>query len=167
MELSIIFKPGYSAWMRKIFIIISFLFIAIVSLIIYSGLKSNDAFSENLINSLSQKLDRDIHDLLDPVKEEILQVIQTFPESSSFSLDEDSLAKTLIPAISGVPAIGSLMLYNSDGQSLTLYREKNTFVTSLQNQGHDNAGIIWNRRLRDNTISSSWSEMIRHLQAFN
>jgi len=161
MHLSIIFKPDNSIRMKKIYIIISFLFIAMAILITYSGVKSNDAFSENLINSLSQKLDRDIHALLDPVKEEILQVIRTYPASSAFSLDEDSLASMLIPMISGVPAIGSFMLYNSDGQSLTLYKEKNTFVTSLQAPDQDTAGIIWNRRLRDNTISSSWSEMIR------
>ena len=146
--------------MRNTFIIIALLLIPVIILITYSGLKSNDAFSENLINSLSQKLDRDITELLDPVREEILQVIQTYPASSAFSLDEDSLAKVFIPMISRVPAIGSIMLYNSDGQSLTLYKEKNTFVSSLQNPGYDTSGIIWNRRLRDNSISSSWSEMI-------
>ncbi len=146
--------------MKKTYIIIALLLIPIIILITYSGLKSNDAFSENLINSLSQKLDRDITDLLDPVRKEILQVIQTYPASSAFSLDEDSLAKVFIPLISRVPAIGSIMLYNSDGQSLTLYKEKNTFVSSLQNPGYDTNGIIWNRRLRDNSISSSWSEMI-------
>ncbi len=146
--------------MRKIYIIISLLLITIISLITYSGLKSNDAFSENLINSLAQKLDRDITDLLDPVREEILQIIRTYPESSAFSLDEDSLARVFIPMISRVPTIGSIMLYNSDGQSLTLYKEKNTFVTCLQNPGIDTSGIIWNRRLRDNSINSSWSEMI-------
>lgn len=146
--------------MRKIYIIISLLLITIISLITYSGLKSNDVFSENLINSLSQKLDRDITELLDPVRGEILQIIRTYPESSAFSPDEDSLARVFIPMISRVPAIGSIMLYNSDGQSLTLYKEKSTFVTCLQNPGIDTSGIIWNRRLRDNSISSSWSEMI-------
>ncbi len=160
MQLSIIFRPDYNADMKKTYIIIALLLIPIIILITYSGLKSNDAFSENLINSLSQKLDRDITDLLDPVRDEILQIIQTYPESSAFSLDEDSLAKVFIPLISRVPAIGSIMLYNSDGQSLTLYKEKNTFVSSLQNPGYDTSGIIWNRRLRDNSISSSWSEMI-------
>ena len=146
--------------MRKIYIIIAALVIPLIFLITYSGLKSNDAFSENLINSLSQKLEGELTDLLDPVRDEILQIIEAYPESSAFSLDEDSLAKFFIPMISRVPAIGSIMLYNSDGQSLTLYKEKNTFVTSLQNPGYDNKGIIWNRRLRDNSISSSWSEMI-------
>ena len=147
--------------MKKIYIIIAILLTTVFALITYSGIKSDDAFSENLINSLSQKLDRDITDLLDPVRGEVLQIIQTYPESSAFSLDEDSLARVFIPMISRIPAIGSIMLYNSDGQSLTLYKEKNTFVTSLQNQGSDTSGIIWNRRLRDNSISSSWSEMIR------
>jgi len=160
MQLSIIFASEYGVLMKKIYFIIAFLFITVVSLIIYSGIKSNDAFSENLINSLSQKLDRDITDLLDPVREEILQIIQTYPESSAFSLDEDSLARIFIPLISRVPAIGAIMLYNTDGQNLTLYKEKNTFVSSLQNQEYDTSGIIWNRRLRDNSISSSWSEMI-------
>jgi len=146
--------------MKKIYIIFSLLLITIFALLIYSGIKSNDAFSENLINSLSQKLDRDITDLLDPVRGEVLQIIQTYPESSAFSLNEDSLAKFFIPMISRVPAIGAIMLYNSDGQSLTLYKEKNTFVTSLQNPGIDASGILWNRRLRDNSISSSWSEII-------
>ncbi len=147
--------------MKKIYIIFSLLLITIIALITYSGLKSNDAFSENLINSLSQKLEGELTDLLDPVREEILQIIQTYPESSAFSLDEDSLARVFIPMISRVPAIGAIMLYNSAGQNLTLYKEKNTFVTSLQNPGYDTSGIIWNRRLRDNSISSSWSEMIR------
>ncbi len=147
--------------MRKIYIIIiSLITIPIIVLITYSGLKSNDAFSENLINSLSQKLERELIDLLDPVREEIFQIIQTYPESSAFSLDEDSLAKVFIPMIARVPAIGSIMLYNSDGQSLTVYRERNTYVTSLQNQEFDSTGIVWNRRMKDNSISSSWSEMI-------
>ena len=148
--------------MRKIYIIIIALIVfPVIILITYSGLKSNDAFSENLISALSQKLEMELADLLDPLREEIFQIIQTYPASSAFSLDEDSLAKVFIPVISRAPAIGSIMLYNTEGQSLTVYKEKNTFVTSLQNPGYDTAGIIWNRRLRDNTISSSWSEMIR------
>jgi len=148
--------------MRKIYIIIIALIVfPVIILITYSGLKSNDAFSENLINSLSQKLEGELTDLLGPVRGEILQIIETYPASSAFSLDEDSLAKVFIPMISRVPAIGAIMLYNSEGQSLTLYKEKNTFVSSLQNPGNDTSGIIWNRRLRDNSISSSWSEMIR------
>ncbi len=99
MQLSIIFRPDYNADMKKTYIIIALLLIPIIILITYSGLKSNDAFSENLINSLSQKLDRDITDLLDPVRDEILQIIQIYPESSAFSLDEDSLAKVFIPMI--------------------------------------------------------------------
>jgi len=146
--------------MRKIYIILALLLIPLIVLITYSGLKSNDAFSENLINSLSQRLDTDITDLLDPVRKEILQIMSAYPASTAFSLDEDSLAKVFIPMISRVPAIGSIMLYNSDGQRLTVYREKNTFVTSMQNPGYDSNGIIWSRRLKDNSISSSWSEMI-------
>jgi hypothetical protein len=147
--------------MRKVhIIIIALIVIPVILLITYSGLKSNDAFSENLIISLSDKLDRELADLLDPVRDEILQIVQTYPASTAFFLDEDSLAEVFIPMVSSVPAIGSIMLYNSDGQSLTLYKEKNTFVTSLQIQGKDNTGLVWNRRLRDNSISSSWSEMI-------
>ena len=160
MQLSIIFRSESTAPMRKIYITTSLLLIPVIILITYSGLKSNDAFSENLINSLSQKLDRELTDLLDQVRNEIFQIIQTYPASSAFSLDEDSLAKVFIPMISRVPAIGSIMLYNSDGQSLTAYREKNTFVTGLQNPGNDSTGLVWNRRLRDNSISSSWSEII-------
>ena len=147
--------------MRKIYIAVLVLIaVPAIALVVYSGLKSNDAFSENLINSLSQKLERDLNDLLDPVRNEILEIIQTYPESSAFSLDEDSLAKVLIPTIAGLPAIGSLMLYNNTGQSITIYQERNTFVTSLLDPDDGPAGVVWNRRLRDNSISSSWSEMV-------
>ena len=96
--------------MRKIYIIIIALIVfPVIILITYTGVKSNDAFSENLINSLSQKLEGELTDLLDPVREEILQIIQTYPESSAFSLDEDSLARVFIPMISRVPAIGAIM----------------------------------------------------------
>jgi len=148
--------------MRKTYIIIiALILFPVIILIIYTGLKSNDAFSENLVKSLTQKLEGELTDLLGPVRGEILQIIETYPASTAFSLDEDSLAKVFIPMMSRVPAIGSIMLYNNVGKSLTLYKEKNTFVSSLQNPATDNSGIIWNRRLRDISISSSWSEMIR------
>ena len=147
--------------MRKIYIwILVLIAVPAIILIAYSGLKSNDAFSENLINSLSQKLERDLAQLLDPVRNEILQIIQAYPESSAFFLEEDSLAQVFIPVVSRVPAIGSVMMYNSEGQSFTVYQERNTFVTSLQDPANDTSGLVWNRRLRDNSISSSWSEMV-------
>jgi hypothetical protein len=147
--------------MRKIYITITALIVFPVIIgIIYSDLKSDDAFSENLIHSLSQKLDRELTALQNPVRNEILQIMETYSASSAFTLDEDSLARVIILMISSVPAIGSVMLYNSDGQSFTIYKEKNTYVTSLQNPGYDTGGIKWNRRLRDNSISSKWSEMI-------
>ncbi len=147
--------------MRKIYLaIVLVVAVPVITLVVYSGWKSNDAFSENLIHSLSHKLERDMNDLLDPVKNEILKLIHTYPESSAFSLDEDSLAKVHIPLLARVPVIGSLMLYNSNGQNLTIYRERNTFVTSLQHQTNDTIGLVWNRRLWDNQISSSWSEII-------
>lgn len=147
--------------MKKIYLIVfALILVPVLILIGYSGLKSDDAFSENMINSLSQSLENELNDLLDPVRSEIIEIIERYPASSAFSLDEDSLARVFIPVVSRVPAIGSIMLYNSKGQSLTVYREKNTFVTSLQDPGSDSSGIIWNRRLNDISISSSWSEMI-------
>ena len=126
----------------------------------YSGLKSKDVFSENLINSLSDRLDKELTGLLDPVREGILEIIQAYPASSAFSVDEDSLARAFMPLISGVPAIGSIILYNNQGQHFTVYRERNSYVTCLGSRDTQKEGLVWNRRLRDNSISSSWSEMI-------
>ncbi len=147
--------------MRKIYIIIiALIIVPVIILIAYSGLKKDDAFSENLINALSDKLERELADFLGPVRDEMQKIKLTYTASADLSLDEDSLAGVFIPMISGVQAIGSIMLYNTAGQSLALYKEKNTFVSSLQKFGKDTTGWVWNRRLRDNSISSSWSEMV-------
>jgi hypothetical protein len=147
--------------MRRIYIILTaLLVIPVVILVTYSGLKSDDVFSENLVNSLSEKFERELAGILQPVKEEILWIMHTYLTAPAFGLDEDTLATVFIPIVSRVPAIGSIMLYSDEGRSFTVYREKNTFVTGLQDRMDDSTGLVWHRRLRDGSITSSWSEMI-------
>ena len=147
--------------MRRIYIIIiALLVIPVAILVSYSELKSDDVFSENLVNSLSEKFERELTEILQPVKEEILWFIQTHSTSPAFGPDEDTLAEVFIPIVSKVPAIGSIMLYNNIGQIFTVYREKNTFVTGLQNRTNGSTGLVWHSRFKDGSISSSWSEMV-------
>ena len=146
--------------MRKIYILIILLiFLSGIFIVLYSGLKSKDAFSENLIISLSNSLEKDLVAYFDPIRDEFIRTNKNFGSFSGEQMDEDSLCSFFIPALAGRNAIGSVLLYNSGGYAFNVYREKNSYVSSLEIQEQDQGALIWSRRGNDNSISSTWTEL--------
>ena len=147
--------------MRKFYIlfILLILFSGIFA-VLYSALKSRDAFSENLIISLSKNLEKEITAYFEPLRSEFSGIREKYDYFTGEQMHEDTLASFLIPVIAGKPAIGSILLYNEGGYLFNIYRDKNTYVTSLEKENEDQAGIFWSRRKTDNSISSSWTEVL-------
>ncbi len=131
-----------------------------IGILVYSTLKSKDAFSENLIISLSVNLEKELASYFNPVREEFNKITENYQAYSGDLMNEDSLSARLIPVISGIPAIGAVSLYNNKGHIYSIYREKNTFVSSLENLGEESASLVWSRRMMDNSISSNWTEVL-------
>ena len=134
--------------MRKTYII--FLLTVVVSgagIILYSTLKSRDAFSENLIISLSANLEKELASYLDPIREEFGRITETYSGFTGLQMNDDSLSSGIIPVISGVPSIGSVLIYNDAGYIYAIYRDKNTFVSSLDRPGDPETGLVWSRRM--------------------
>ena len=152
--------------MKKIYIII-LLFVLVPGIIImlYSSLKSKDAFSENLIRSLSRDLEKDLIEYFNPIRKEFEQIINTYQSFSEDQFEEDSLASFFIPVIARIPAIGKVNLYNTRGNIFSIYREKNTYVSSLEKQEEDLGGLIWSRRKSDKSVSSTWTEVLHGQEA--
>ncbi|HEC41957.1 MAG TPA: ATP-binding protein [Bacteroides sp.] len=148
--------------MRRIYTIIPLvILVSGIAIVLYSTFKSDDAFTENLINSLSKSLEKDLTDYLNPLRDEFLGISEKYNTKWEDHMGEDSLAEYLIPSIAGTPAFGSVMLYNDKGYNFLIYRERNTYVTSLLTPDHQQTGVIWSRRLYDNTVSSTWTEVIK------
>ena len=144
--------------MRKFYII--FILVALlpgIIIVLYSSLKSRDAFSENLIVSLSKNLEKDLTAYFEPLRNEFSGITKKYAGFTGEQMNEDSLASALIPVIAGQPALGSVLLYNDAGYLFFLYRDKNTYVSSLNQDNGDRAGLTWSRRGTDNRIRSSWT----------
>jgi len=147
--------------MKKFYIIfILLVFLSGIFIIIYSTLKSRDAFSENLIISLSKNLENELTSYFEPLRNEFYGINEKYNYSTGEQMNEDSLASFLIPLIAGKPALGSILLYNEEGYLFNIYREKNTFVSSLEKESEDPAGLVWSRRDSENGIQSSWTEVL-------
>jgi hypothetical protein len=148
--------------MRRIYIVILLIILLPgMVIVLYSTFKPKDAFTENLILSLSKNLEDELTDYLNPLRDEFSGIAEKYYSEWGDHMKEDSLANYLIPSIAGTPSIGSVMLYNDKGYNFLIYRDRNSYVTSLLTPDHQQTGVIWSRRLNDNTVSSTWTEVIK------
>ena len=84
---------------RVYYLVFLIILLPVIALVLYSGIKSKDVFSENLIISLSNRLDKDIAAYFQPIRTEFTYVSDYFGGSLDQSFSEDSVSSVLIPTI--------------------------------------------------------------------
>ena len=62
--------------------------------------------------------------------------------------------------MSGIPTIGTIVIFDGIHNSFAIYREKNTYVSSLHQTADSISFISWTRRRSDYSIAGSWQEVL-------
>lgn len=119
-------------------------------------------FTEQLIASTTNKIEKEISAALNPIAKEIRK-IQNDRANNSFNYkDEIGLNSYFIPILSKLKNLSSIKYFDKDGRQYLLFKDKRTYVSAYRIEKSFNNEVVWKRWENSTKEISQWKETVEN-----
>jgi len=136
--------------------------IIIILLAIFISFDAQSIFTEQLIYTTTEQIEKEISDYLNPISKKLSEVKVDRIDNSFDYKSENGMNNYFIPILSSTPKISSVKYYDEDGRQYLIYKDKKTFVSAFRIEKTFKNEIVLKRWEDDSTMVGQWKQAVEN-----